>query len=172
VPITSDIPSPSLLLTFERSPIHCHLLRVSMVKTRANTSTVDHVALPPQTRRSRPRARSKAKEKHDTNNDDETLDEGDDTATPTAARAPDDSLSGKVHTNEPRQESNIGNPVKTTGLAATSSPFSTVTKRGPPRGLPKDRVANSILPGQGKPTSALSTNNVSPLMRSVSGHLM
>jgi len=156
------------------------LTQVTMVKTRNGTSTID-VASPLGTPRPRPRARSKANttnkeesgeqlrrstrflapcsnSEHDSNDDNETLNDDDGHgATPTAAQVPDTSLTRNVQTKSCPTDLKLAGP----------STFVSVTKRGPPRGLPKDGVVNIVSPGQRTMTNMPSMNDTSPLARGV-----
>jgi hypothetical protein len=160
------------------------LTQVMMVKTRKGTSTID-VASPLRTPRPHPQARLKANttdkeesgeqlrrstcfqaplsdSEHDSNDDNETLnDNNGHAATPTAAQVLGTSLTRKVQTKNCLTDSKLASP----------STFVSVTKRGPPRGLPKDGAVNIVSPGQRTMTSVPSMNDTSPLVVSVSNNV-
>jgi hypothetical protein len=142
------------------------------------TNTTDEEGSHEQLRRSTRLVPPRSDSERDSNDDNETLDDNngpqnDDAhgTMPMAAQAPDKSSARKVQTNKSQGGSDINNHINTNDLeSAAPATFASVTKRGPPRGLPKDGIVNTISPDQQKMTSVLSVNGAPPAV-SVSNNL-
>ena len=165
-----------------------------MVKTRNGSSSINNTAPPLKAARPRPQARPKAKStddkespkpprrstrfdpsRADSEHEDETLDEADDNTHSgdggrMMKRMATRILDRPLQTTKGRGKPKVNNPTGSNDLesAAAASSLATVTKCGPPRGLPKDVAANRILPGQ-ETMSSMPSSTTLPI-ESVSNH--